>query len=99
MQVNTNGALSFTTQISQYTPNPFPTIANHEIIAAFWADVDTTGTGSIFYRETKDSDLLQRVNSDIKRAFSTITFSLNYLFISTWDHVGFYDSQVSKVKS
>ena len=95
--MNTNGAISFTRPISQYTPEPFPTNATEEIIAPFWADVDTRGTGSIFYRETADADLLRRANNDIRSAFSTITFSPRYLFIATWDHVGFYDSRVHKV--
>ena len=96
--MSTNGALSFTSPISQYTPEPFPTNAAEEIIAPFWADVDTTGTGSISYRETTNADLLQRADNDIRRAFSTITFSSKYLFIATWDHVGFFNSQVNKVK-
>ena len=96
--MNINGALSFTNPISQYTPEPFPTNAAKEIIAPFWADVDTTGTGNILYRETTDADLLQRADNDIRRAFSAITFSSKYLFIATWDHVGFYNSRVHKVK-
>ena len=96
--MNTNGALSFTNPISQFTPEAFPTNATEEIIAPFWADVDTTGTGDISYRETTNTDLLQRANDDIRKAFSSITFSSKYLFIATWDHVGFYDSQVNKVK-
>ena len=94
--MNTNGAISFTAAISQYTPDPFPTNTSREIIAPFWADVDTTGTGSISYRETTNADLLQRANSDIRKAFPTILFSSHYLFIATWDHVGFYNSQTAK---
>ena len=66
-------------------------------MAAFWADVDTRGTGTISYRETNNTDLLQRASSHIKRAFPTIAVSLDYLFIATWDHVGFFDKQSMKV--
>ena len=96
--MNTNGALSFTNPISQYTPEAFPTNATEEIIAPYWADVDIRGTGNISYRETTDTNLIQRADNDIRRAFPTITFSSKYLFIATWDHVGFYNSQVHKVK-
>ena len=66
-------------------------------IAPYWADVDITGTGNIGYRETRNPDLLQRANNDIRRAFSTIRFSSEYLFIATWDHVGYYSSRTDKV--
>ena len=95
--MNTNGAISFTSHISQYTPDQFPTNAGREIIAPFWADVDTRGTGTITYRETTNATLLQRANNHIKRAFSTITFSPSYLFIATWDHVGYFHNQSDKV--
>ena len=96
--MNTNGALSFTSPVSQYTPEAFPTNRTREMIAPFWADVDTRGTGDIVYRETTDADLLQRADNDIRAAFPTIIFSSEYLFIATWDHVGFYNRQVNKVK-
>jgi len=98
--VNINGAMNFSASISQFTPDPFPLNASEnivEIIAPYWADVDTTGTGEISYRQTTNEDLLQRADNDIKTAFSTIPFSSAYLFIATWDHVGFYSSQVNKV--
>ena len=95
--MNTNGAISFTFPISQYTPDSFPTNATEEIIAPYWADVDITGTGNIGYRETRNPDLLQRANNDIRRAFSTIRFSSEYLFVATWDHVGYYNSRTDKV--
>jgi len=100
--VSTNGAISFSGPISQYTPDPFPLNENEriiEIIAPYWADVDTRGTGEISYRQTTNEDLLQRADNDIKTAFPTITFSSAYLFIVTWDHVGFFNSQVNKVRT
>ena len=97
VQVNTNGAISFTYLISQFTPDSFPLNDTEEIIAPYWADVDITGTGSIGYRETRNPDLLQRANNDIRRAFSSIKFSSKYLFIATWDHVGYYNSRLDKV--
>jgi len=90
--VSTNGAISFSIPISQFTPDPFPLNASEnivEIIAPFWADVDTRGTGEISYHQTTNEDLLQRTDNDIKTAFPTIKFLSTYLFIVTWDHVGF----------
>jgi len=44
--VNTNGNISFNRGISTYTPDPFP-IASQPMIAPFWGDVDTRGTGTV----------------------------------------------------
>ncbi|SFU73290.1 nidogen-like domain-containing protein [Pseudoduganella namucuonensis] len=45
--VNNNGNVSFNAALSTFTPSPFP-IANQPIIAPFWADVDTRGTGAVY---------------------------------------------------
>ena len=75
----------------------FPAVTNYKIIAPYWADVDTTRIGNITYRMTTHADLLRRANNHIRRGFPTKTFSSNYLFIATWDHVGFFDAQTEKV--
>ena len=96
--MNTNGALSFIDSIhGGYEEDEFPTDRDDKIIAPYWADVDTTGIGNVIYRMTTDADLLQRADNHIRRAFPTKTFSSNYLFIATWDHVGFFDGQTEKV--
>ena len=97
--MNTNGVISFNSPIYHYTPQTFPrNVTDEIIIAPFWADVDIRGTGNIGYRETRNPDLLQRANNDIRRAFPTIRFSSEYLFIATWDHVGYYYRRVEKVR-
>ena len=95
--MNINGAISFTSPISQYTPDPFPLTTNQEIIAPFWADVDTRGTGQISYRSTTDASLRQKASNLINRAFFTTAFSASYLFIATWDHVGYFALKTDKV--
>jgi len=98
IQVNTNGAISFTTSISQYTPDSFPLAGSQEIIAPYWADVDTRGTGTIWYRETTDPDLLERADNEIRQAFPTLLrYASEFLFIATWDHVGYYARATDKV--
>ncbi len=44
--VNNNGNISFNGGISSFTSNAFPSTGN-EMIAAFWADVDLTGAGTV----------------------------------------------------
>lgn len=97
IQVNTDGVLTFTNKSLPFSNDKFPINTDYEIIAPFWADVDTTGTGDITYRKTTDANLLQRANDHVKRAFPTVTFLPKYLFIATWDHVGFFEAQTMKV--
>ena len=99
LQVNNNGDISFTTPVGQYTPDEFP-LETLAIIAPYWADVDTRGTGSVWYRETTNDVLLGRARDAIQSVFLDTNvdgFSLTLLFIATWDHVGYYDSHVDKV--
>jgi len=75
----------------------FPTRLGHDtIIAPFWADVDTTGTGTVYYRETSDPSLLSRAANEIQGTVAT-SFTPSYLFIATWDAVGYYMNRTDKV--
>ena len=61
------------------------------VIAPYWADVDTTGTGVVWFRETSNASLLNRVRRDIQDAFvNQRFFEPTTLFIATWDHVGYF---------
>ena len=68
------------------------------MIAPFWADVDITGTGNVFYRQTADPDLLARASNKINLAFPTSSKSkVENLLIVTWDSVGYYSENTDKV--
>lgn len=47
--INNNGNVSFNGGYSTYTPFGFP-ITDYPILAPFFADVDTRGTGSVWYK-------------------------------------------------
>lgn len=51
MYINNNGNISFGSTYSTFSSNPFPT-AGFVMVAPFWADVDTRGTGSVWYKVT-----------------------------------------------
>ena len=100
MQVNTNGAISFTSAVSTFTPTAFPLNGSRALIAPYWGDVDTTGTGTIYYRESISTELLTRASAEIRSAFPVQDangFTATKLFIATWDHVGYYDSRTDLV--
>ena len=100
--MNNNGIISFNGAIGQFTSEPFP--LNLEdgrmIIAPYWADVDTRGTGRIWYRETMDETLLTQARNEIRGSFiSQMGFQPTMLFIATWDHVGYYSRHTDLVSS
>lgn len=98
--MNNNGAISFTRAISQYTPDAFPLNSTQDLIATYWGDVDTRSAdgGIVWYRETKSSLLLSRFKNEIQAAFpNQREFTPISLFITTWDHVGYYNNKTDKV--
>ena len=90
-QINDNGVISFNSLYNVRTPLSLPLNGTQQIIAPYWADVDTRGTGQIFYRQTTDPSLLARASREIQAAFpSSRNASIKNLLIATWDEVGYY---------
>ena len=97
MQVNNNGLLSFVRGVSQFTPEAFPLSGNLRVIAPFWADVDTRGTGTVWFRSTNDSGLLARARDEVAAFLNQEGFIPSYIFIATWDHVGYFRRNTDRV--
>lgn len=101
MQVNTNGVVSFLQNVVQYTPDSFPLGNDRRMIAPFWADVDTTTNGTVWYRETTDFNLLREATDEVGRVFA-VDFKFNpfraeWMLIATWDRVPFYNAHGANV--
>ena len=99
MQVNDNGVISFNSRYSISTPFSLPRRGTYyKFIAPYWADVDTRGTGQIFYRQTTNATLLSRATSKIRAAFPVYeNVTIQSLLIATWSDVGYYFSNTDKV--
>ncbi|KAK2188587.1 hypothetical protein NP493_128g05111 [Ridgeia piscesae] len=97
LYVNTNGVISFLEEVSQFTPDAFPLGGNRRLIAAFWGDVDTRmNSGRLYYRETRDSDILRRASREVRQAFVRFTrFSATWVFIASWHRVTYYGGSSS----
>jgi hypothetical protein len=54
--VNNNGNITFGGPVGSYTPNAFP-VSGQPMIAPFWGDVDTRGTGAV-YTASPDANTL-----------------------------------------
>ncbi|XP_078509936.1 alpha-tectorin-like [Lissotriton helveticus] len=97
--VNNNGHISFKEPVSSYRPTLFPLKEVCPLIAIFWADINNVIQGNIFYRQTQDPELLQNVTYCIQRSYPRLAFNARWAFIATWDHVGYYGSNSSKVNT
>ena len=70
------------------------------IIAAFWGDVDTRGTGIVWYHNSTDPTVLNRASDDIRNAFpmqAAAGFTATDVFVATWDRVGYYNQRTNLV--
>ena len=71
------------------------------MIAPFWADVDTRGTGEIYVKETTNITLLTLARKVILRATHQVTglsrFIPRWILIATWYQVGYYNSHTDLV--
>ena len=93
--MGTNGVISFGRSFIQHTPvefpSAFPEVYTSYILAPFWADVDITRSGAVYYEThtmtvPASRDLLDRVSSFI--TFTTEEeFQGTWMLIALWDDV------------
>ena len=100
VQINDNGVISFNNTYNVRTPLPLPLNGTQQIIAPYWADVDTSGTGEVYYRQSTDPSLLARATRELQEAFPSSKISMiTNLLIATWVDVGYYYQKTDKVSS
>ena len=101
LQVSVNGAIFFdqgtdTSYVSNQ--NSFPLGGGRKFVAPFWADVDTTNVGDVWYRQSTSQALINKANMQIRLAFPLqIPFTATNLIIATWEKVGYFDGNMDKV--
>ena len=96
--MNTNGVVSLDSPFTSSSAGSFPWSTTVKVIAPYWSDVDTRGTGQIFYRQSTDPSLLARASNEIEAAYSfPRNVAITHLFIVTWDAVGYYSRRIDKV--
>uniref|UniRef100_A0A914CS15 Uncharacterized protein n=1 Tax=Acrobeloides nanus TaxID=290746 RepID=A0A914CS15_9BILA len=89
--INVNGAISFKSVINVYTPSCAPVVGAFSMISPYWADVDIRTTGNIYYRESRNSNVLQQANMEIRNAFPEIdNVNMTWAYIITWYNVTYY---------
>ncbi|CAH1396121.1 unnamed protein product [Nezara viridula] len=96
--VNDNGLLSFQTDIPKFFNEPFP--LEYPVIAPFYSNVDNRGAGTIYFRETREQEVLNIIAKKIADLYPTqYGFRPLAAFIVTWNRVGYYNSKSDKVNT
>ena len=102
--VNNNGNITFQSSLSNFTPFAFP--SGNQIIAPYFADVDTTGSPDVSGDGLDDVYFSERTNQTDLGVISTIVnqafgggFTATSAFVATWDHVGYFASHVDKLNT
>ena len=100
LKVNNNGLLSFSIAVSTYTPRsfPLPEEDDRQLIAPYWADVDTREAGTVWFRAVNDSSLLNRIGRDVRASVDDASsFQPKSALIVTWESVGYYSAHYDLV--
>ena len=87
LYINNNGLITFDAKSEAYTGQLFPVTGFGSVIAPFWADVDTTVTGTPTTTPGGNSTGSDRVYYDLD--------PVNHVLTVTWDDVGRYYAQSS----
>ena len=97
LQLSNNGVISFITPVTHYSPEEFP--VNYPAIAPFWADVDTTAAGAVWFRVTTDPEVVLRISNSVKQHFNVEEYFAYEVVVITWDRVGHYYQSTDPVSS
>ena len=94
--------VSFDAPVPGYTPQSFPISGSRVLLSPYWGDVDTRPDpdgGFVYYRNTTDSTLLTKAMNQVRTLFPAFAnFTPTFLFIATWDHVGYFNQHTDKVR-
>ncbi|XP_041268181.1 sushi, nidogen and EGF-like domain-containing protein 1 [Onychostruthus taczanowskii] len=101
LYVNNNGVVSFGTMVPEFTPQPFPLPGHRPFVAPYWADVDTRVGGDVFYRQSRDPQLLARLAQDLAPAVppGDPPPQPTWAFVATWDRVAYFGTASDKVNT
>ncbi|XP_012564072.2 protein mesh [Hydra vulgaris] len=85
--LSTNGIITFGAPNREYVPRPFPSPIIQSV-ATYWTDSDPSKGGNIFYKETTNKTILQKISEEIKyRLVSYSQFNAEWALIVTFERV------------
>ncbi|XP_027528661.1 sushi, nidogen and EGF-like domain-containing protein 1 [Neopelma chrysocephalum] len=96
--VNNNGVVSFGTRVPEFTPQPFPLPGHRPFVAPYWADVDTRLGGDVWYRQSRDPELLERLAQDLAPTVppGDPPPRPTWALVATWDRVAYFGAASDK---
>ncbi|KAG8433703.1 hypothetical protein GDO86_012164 [Hymenochirus boettgeri] len=97
--VNNNGVVSFGVAVAKYTPDAFPLADGSPFVAPYWGDVNNEIGGTVYYRETKEAKLLDRITVDIAKHFPKLNYKAKWAFVATWSNVAYFGSRSRKTNT
>ncbi|XP_051624933.1 sushi, nidogen and EGF-like domain-containing protein 1 [Manacus candei] len=99
--VNNNGVVSFGTRVPEFTPQPFPLPGHRPFVAPYWADVDTRLGGDVWYRQSRDPELLERLAQDLAPTVppGDPPPRPTWALVATWDRVAYFGAASDKVNT
>ncbi|KAL0266614.1 UNVERIFIED_CONTAM: hypothetical protein PYX00_009108 [Menopon gallinae] len=96
--INSNGILSFLTEISTFFNIQFP--LDYPVIAPLYSNVDIRGSGSVYYRESQEPEVLERATETVRNAFSDARdFQARSVLLVTWEDVGYHKQGRDRVNT
>ena len=79
-----------------FNPGPFP--LTEALIAPFWADVDTRGAGTVWYRQSTTTADINFARDYIEMGFPVQPlFTPQTVLVATWEGVGYFDNKSNPV--
>ena len=112
-QVATNGLVSFGNAFTSFVPIPFSNESSIGLFVAapYWADIDNSVTGEIWYEthtagsgenSTESNALLEEVSAFVRARQNIPLFNGSWMLVAMWNEsfpFGFGFSNVSEVSS
>uniref|UniRef100_H2Y4T8 NIDO domain-containing protein n=1 Tax=Ciona savignyi TaxID=51511 RepID=H2Y4T8_CIOSA len=85
--VNTDGFVSFESDPVDVGSKDFP--FKEALLAPYMSDLDTSNSGSVYFKEHMTDDVLTRATDDVRRAFpaNATNFVAESAFVATWHKV------------
>lgn len=99
-QVNSNGLVSFNTEMPTYYNVPFP--LDYPALAAFYGNVDLRGSGQVYYRVATDPRARALADELVARLYPRYgggRFAAAAVVVATWHQVGYYKKNADKTNT
>jgi len=97
---------STTTISTPYTPRAFPFTGPSwsALVAGFWADISTSGSGTTYYKSfsatnSSDQSVLSGIDTYVRTTIPELNrFQASWALIVTWEAVGYYPAHTDLVR-